>query len=264
MAIKNLTNLILKRLEEGTAEIWSRYQKMIAASGAEYDRKRKELDSDYTAAANRAAAEARIGLNNTLEKMADSGYVRSGETVHATLSANAARANALATLAAQRAKDRSALDVAETGAQAELSAGAQKEASQFQNEMLEALRDQENRDRAYEAQVQQRAYENRLAQERLELEKSVQSAKVAQETENKTVSSQKEEGLVPQKSAYTYLGEIVKRYTKKVSGKNYFTVNKTDVYKAVLEVLRDPNVSYQYRYELYLYAKSLGYIPKKS
>lgn len=263
MAIKNLTTSILKRLEDGTAEIWSRYKNMIAASGAEYDRKRKELDSDYTAAANRAAAEARIGLNNTLEKMADSGYVRSGETVHATLSANAAKANALATLAAQRAKDRSALDIAETGAQAELNAGAQKEISQFQNEMLEALRDQENRDRAYEAEAQQRAYENRLAQEKLELEKSVQSAKMAQETESKTASSQKE-GVVPKKSAYAYLGEIVKRYTKKVNGRNYSTVNKTGVYKAVLEIIRDPNVSYQYRYELYLYAKSLGYIPEKS
>lgn len=263
MADKKLTTSILKRLEEGTAEIWSRYQKMIAASGAEYDRKRKELDSDYTAAANRAAAEARIGLNNTLEKMADSGYVRSGETVHATLSANAAKANALATLAAQRAKDRSALDVAETGAQAELNAGAQKEVSQFQNQMLEALRDQENRDRAYEAEEQQRAYENRLAQEKLELEKSAQAAKMTQATESKT-SSQKETGVVPQKSAYTYLEEIVKRYTKKVQGKNYSTVNKTSVYKAVLEVIRDPNVSYQYRYELYLYAKSLGYIPENS
>ncbi len=267
MATKDITSSILKRLEEGTAEIYSRYRNLIENSKLSYQSKIKSLDQEYRAAANDASARAKIDLKNTMEKMADSGYVRSGETVHATLSANANRAAALSDLAVQKAKDVAALERESADREAQMADQAQKEAAQFEERMLESARDQENRDREYQAMLEQQkqetaakqeqqTFENRLALEKLNLEKAKQAA---QSAAGKSSGSQ-EEGIRPAITAYDYLDQIVARNTKRSENGNYKVIDRKGILKAVTMIIKDANLSRQYRYELYLYAKSMGYV----
>lgn len=258
MAIKEITSSILKRLEEGTAQIYSQYEKLINASRANLHAKKKDLEKQYTAAANDAAATARIGLKNTLEKMADSGYVRSGETVQATLASNANKARALSTLALQKARDVASLE--SQGAQEELSLSqsAQKEAAQLRDDTLKTLLEQENRDREFQALEEQRRVENARAQEEIALKREeILAQKAASEAKEK---EEKQKGIIPEKSAYEYLDDIVERNTKNYPKKGYKVVDRKAIYKAVDQIIRDTSLSQQYRYEMYLYAKSLGYL----
>ena len=88
----------LKRLEDGTAQIRLRYQNLAAASDDEYRARISRMDADYKNAVNTAAAQSQIHLKNNLEKMADAGYVRSGETVQATIAAGSDRAKMLSSV----------------------------------------------------------------------------------------------------------------------------------------------------------------------
>ncbi len=317
MAIKDLTSTLLKRLEEGTAQIYSKYQTLIQSSGQSFDRKIKELDTDYDNAANQASARAKIDLKNTLEKMADSGYVRSGETVHATIASNASRAGALSDLAVQKAKDKNALVSQKEEVEAKYSSAAQSEANQFQTKMMEAIRDQENQDRSYQAKQEEFAWEkeqtekeNALAQEKLAFEKEqaqkasaldqerflwekeqaeraalLQQEAIAREKEqqafeNKIASEKLElerikaaaqaaadsaekkenQGITPDKSPYEYVKEIVKENTRYYPKKGYSVEDRKAILQTISAIIQDTHLSLQYRYEMYLYGKSLGYI----
>ncbi len=263
MSIKDQTAALLKRLEDGTAQIWEQYKKRVDASAAGYRQKAKELEQDYAEAANQASARAKIDLNNTLEKMADHGYIRSGETVQARISGNAAKNSALGKLAAQKEKDKNALNLQQMQTETELSAAAQKEAAALRNQVLDQIRDQENRDREYQMEVEQNATANRLAQEKLELEKSRVAAEIAKEeaaAKEKAEEKATNGGITPQKNVYDYLNDIVKKNTKTVAKKGYKVVDRKGIFQAVTSILKDKSLSYQYRYELYLYAKSMGYV----
>lgn len=302
MTIKELTQSVLKRLEEGTAEIYARYQALSAAADRAYETKSADLDQDYRKAANAASAQAKIGLNNTLEKMADSGYVKAGETVQATIAANSDRQNALGYLAAERLKGKSSLAVSKANEEAERSISQSREMSQLKAEAEQQILDLEKEERERiakeeeaelarqekarqeeiarqekewerqekarqeelarqekelerQAAEKQQEFENRLALEKLYLEK----AKLA--SSSQTSKETKEDGFEPSKSAYTYLQEIVKNYTKTrtYDGKKQTYVDKNAVISAIGSIVKDENISRSYRYELYLYAKSLGY-----
>ena len=259
MSIKDQTAALLKRLEDGTNQIWEQYQKRVNASAAGYRQKAKELEQDYADAANQASARAKIDLNNTLEKMADNGYIRSGETVQARISGNAAKNSALGKLAVQKAKDKNALDLEQLEGETELSLAAQKEAQSLRNQVLDQIRDQENWEREYQMEAEQNAIENRIAQEKLDLEKSRVSAELAK-ADAEAKAKEQNDGITPKKSAYDYLDDIVKKNTTTNTKKGYKVVDRKSIYQAVTSMLKDTTLSYQYRYELYLYAKSLGYV----
>jgi len=252
MATKDQAALILKRMEEGTAEIFSRYEDLIRANKALYDQKIRRLDQEYAALANEASARAKIDWRNTLEKMADSGYVNSGETVQAQIASNAARSSALAALSAQKAKDKAIYETEKNSAALKLSAAAQEEASDYENEMQEAYREQTNFDREWKAEEAQRNFENQLALKKLEAEKE-SAAQKKSEKENLA-------GMEPEMNAYDYLEKIVEQNTKYEPEKGYRTVSRTGILQALNQLIRDNNLSEKYRYELYLYGKSLGYL----
>ncbi len=259
MATRDQASEILKRLEEGTDQIYSRYENLIRASDARYDQQIRVLDRDYADAANQASARAKIDLKNTLEKMADGGYVRSGETVQAHLSSNAARSSALATLAAQKNKDRASFETQKSSAALELSAKGQEEAERWRDNMMESYRDQINRDREFEAAEKQRVLENQLKQQELSLKQQAASSG----SSSGSSSDSDYTGIVPKKSAYDYLKEIVDRYTTYSPQKDYKVVDRKAILQALNHMIRDTNLSRQYRYELYLYGKTMGYIPTK-
>jgi hypothetical protein len=245
---KNQTTAILKRLEEGTAGIYKQYENHLAASEAKYRKKVKDLDAEYQAAANASSARARIDLANTLEKMADSGYIRSGETVQATIAANGAKNSALTSLGVENARAKEALAVEKMQEEADLSARAQKEATSLETRLLEEAGEQERWEREFLAKEKQREFDNALEKEKLLIQ--------AGRTENE------KEGITPSKSAYDYVDEIVKRYTKYDSEKKYKVVDRSGILQTLSALIKDTSLSYQYRYEMYLYAKSLGYVNK--
>lgn len=249
MAKKDETTEILRQMEEGTDEIYSRYQSLIRATEASYDSQIKKLDSRYRKEANLASARAEVDLKNTLEKMADSGYVRSGETVQAQAYANAQRSSALSALATQKAEDAASFEAEKLKKSGELLAEAQKEAGEYQSQLLQTRLEQANLDREYEAERQQEAYENKLAEEKLKLESSEKSEK-----------SSSSDGIVPEKSAYEYLEEIVKQNTTYNNKEGYKVVDRKAILLAISKIVKDTKISYRYRYELYLYGKTLGYI----
>lgn len=253
MGARDLTSALLKRMEEGTSEIYKRYESLIEASDEAYRKKEKAIRADYAAAANEAAARARIDLNNTLERMADSGYIHSGETVQAQISANASKNNALTSLAVRKGKDLAALENERAKERAHYALEAAKEASAYETESLTQIRDQENRDREFYAAQAQRAEENRLAEERLKLEQAK-----AEQTD-----SEASEGLVPSRSVYDYFDSIVKQNTRYEKDKGYKVINRTKIGKALRGILQDETLSLSYRYEMYLYAKSMGYLNEK-
>ena len=68
------------------------------------------------------------------------------------------------------------------------------------------------------------------------------------------------EGITPKKNAYDYVNDIVKKNTQYYAKKGYSVVDRKGILESLTTVIRDEALSYQYRYEMYLYAKSLGYI----
>ena len=67
-------------------------------------------------------------------------------------------------------------------------------------------------------------------------------------------------GLTPSRSPYSFLKEIVEQNTTvDPDDRRYKIVNKTNISKALKAIVEDPGVSADYRRELDLYARSLGY-----
>ncbi len=246
MAQSDQVKEILKRMEEGTEQIYARYENLIRANSLGYDAKIRDLEEDFAKEANQVSARAKVDLKNTLEKMADSGYLRSGETVQATIAANSDRANALSALSLQKAKDKRAYETKRAENEAELSLEAQKEAGEFRDRMEQEVREQENFEREEAAAQKQRNFENALLQEKLKLQK--ESAK------------EEDKGIDPEKSPYEYVDEIVKKYTTYNKKKGTKTIDKKAILLAISAIVKDTKIRYQYRYEMYLYGKSLGYI----
>lgn len=246
MAKKEYAAEILKQMEDGTEEIFARYQNLIRAAEASFESKKSALDSQYRKEARLASARAEVDLKNTLERMADSGYIRSGETVQAQAFANAQRAGALSALATQNAEDTANLEAEKLKASNELLAEAQKETQEHKTELLRARLEQANLDREYEAKRQQEAYENQLAAQKLAQESAKQS--------------QENKAFEPGKSPYDYLNEIVKKNTTYNKKKGYKVIDRKAILLGISRIVKDKNISYRYRYELYLYGKTLGYI----
>lgn len=246
MAKKYDTAEILKQMEDGTEEIFARYQDLIRKAEASFDNKKRTLDKQHQKAARIASARAEVDLKNTLERMADSGYIRSGETVQAQAFANAQRSDALSNLAMQNAEEIAELETEKLKATNELLTAAQKETQDRKAEILRARLDQANLDREYEAERQQEAYENQLAAQKLEQESAKQG--------------EADKAFEPEKSPYDYLNEIVKNNTTYNTKKGYKVVDRKAILQSLSRIVKDKNISYRYRYELYLYGKSLGYI----
>lgn len=247
MAQSDQIKQILKRIEEGTEKIYSRYESLIRASNSGYDAAMQGLEEDHAREANAVSARAKMDLKNTLEKMADSGYIHSGETVQATIAANSDRARALSDLAVQKAKAKLGYESQKAEKAAELGLAAEKEIGQFQDQMQQEIREQENFEREQEAAEKQRKFENDLAAAKLDAQK-------------KSEETSKDERIQPKKSPYEYVDEIVERYTTYNKKKGYKEIDRKAILLAISAIVKDKSINYQYRYEMYLYGKSLGYI----
>ena len=272
MAQSEKAKEILRRLKEGTAGIYARYESLIRSSDAAYQAKLAEVDQNYAAEANLASAQAKIDLKNTLTKMADAGYVGSGETVQATIAANANKAKALSSLATQKAKDKREYEVEKEKARAALSLQGEKEAMDYEASMAKALQEQENLDREYEAKIAeaQRAYEQRerelaAAEEERNFQQKIQTEKLnlekaAAAQKEAAAKEEKEAGIVPEKDPYDYVDDIIKKNTTYHKKKGYKVIDRKEILLAISSIVKDKRISYRYRYEMYLYGKSLGYI----
>ena len=247
MAQTDTIKELLKRLEDGTAQIRSRYADLAKASDASYQAKIDALETDYARAVNAASAQAQINLKNNLERMADAGYSKSGETVQATIAAGSDRAKMLSALTQQKAKDRKSYESEMASARAGIELEGEKAASDYEAEASKMLLEQQNAEREYEAEERQRAFDNQIKKQTL-----------AQNAQNK--SDKEEKGIVPEKSPYEYLQDIVKKNSKYDKKKGYTVVDRKAILLAISAVVKDTRISYAYRYEMFLYGKSLGYV----
>lgn len=246
MAQSEKVKELLKRLQEGTANIYSRYESLIQASNAGYDAKIEELEDEYQKAAGQVSAQSKIDLKNTLEKMSDAGYLKSGGTVQATIAANANRSSALSALSVQKAKDKKAYELEKDKAESNLKLQSEQEVQTFQNEMNDAILQQENLEN-----------EQRIQEEKLKLERQLNAAKLAQINSEK---AETEKGIVPGKDPYEYVDDIIEQNTTYHKKKGYKVIDRKAILLAISAIIKDTSISYDYRYEMYLYGKSLGYI----
>ena len=248
MAQSDAMKQLLKRLEDGTASIRSRYESLANASDARYRAKLSDLEEDYSRAVNAASAQAQINLKNNLERMADAGYLRSGETLQATIAAGSDRAKMLAALSTQKAKDKRGYESEMASAREGILLEGEKEATAHENQLSEMILAQQNADREFEAQERQRAIDNEFKRQSLQ-----------QSAQNSTAKTE-EKGIVPQMNPYEYVQEIIRQNSKRNNQKGYTVIDRREILLAISDVVKDTRISYKYRYEMYLYGKSLGYI----
>lgn len=239
----------LRRIEDGSAAIRARYESIAQASDARYRAKISKLDSDYASDLNRVSAQSQINLKNNLEKMADAGYTRSGETVQATIAAGSDRAKMLAALGTQYAQDRANYENEMDSARESILLEGEKEATDHETKAAELALAQENADREFEAEERQRAFDNEIKRQTLEKTDT-----------SKSKGEEEEDGFIPEKSPYEYVQEIVKQNSKYNRKKKYTVVDRKAILLAISAVVKDTRISYRYRYEMYLYGKSMGYI----
>lgn len=262
MANREETSLLLKKIEEGTQGIYSRYQKLVSAANAEYDSDIASLDAGFAKEANKAAAQSRINLSNTLETLGEKGLSRSGESVQSEITSRAGLVSALGALSAQKEASRSELERAKTKNKATLLSEAEDKALTLRIDGYKAYLEALDRDREFEADEEQRKFENSIKSAQLELEKQkAASASASASTKNSSKSTSSEDGAVSFKmTPAQYFEEIVARFTTKEKGKKYKVINKTKIRDTIAEVIRDTNLSGSWRYELMTYARSLGYL----
>ena len=98
--------------------------------------------------------------------------------------------------------------------------------------------------------------ENELKKQSLAQLKAEFEYKVTKEQKEKP----EEEGVVPEKTPYEYVDEIVKKNSRYNKKKKYTVVDRKAILQSLSAIVKDTRLSYKYRYELYLYAKSMGYI----
>ena len=65
-----------------------------------------------------------------------------------------------------------------------------------------------------------------------------------------------EKGVTPQE----YVDEIVKKNSRYNKQKKYTVVDRRAILQSISAIVKDTRLSYQYRYEMYLYGKSMGYL----
>lgn len=225
MEKNQITAKLLKRLEEGTDAIYRRYESLIQSGRRARQMREKELAEEGRSLANQIAAQSRIDLKNTLEKMADSGLQRSGETVQAQIAANADRNRALATVAKERQKGINELALEEAKLEAGYRQEAEEAVREWQSDTMDAIRDAESLGLGG-------------------------SGALSGET-----------GVELEKDPYEMLSALVERHTRNYPKYGYKVIQKKELAQALDRLMRDEKISYRYRYELYLYASSLGYYP---
>ena len=265
MAIKDQALEILRRMESGVNDLYESMKKRMAASNARYDAAATAADTDYRKEKRRASGEARVRLSNDLERLADQGLASSGGAMQTRLAHNAALSDTLSALAgnASAKKQEAALEKARAGA--EIEAETEKTAANLRSSLMKTYLDQLNADRANELAAQKNAAELRLKERSLALQEEKAKRSSAQSVARAslagvTAASAESGGLTPSRSPYQVLKEIVEQYTAAdPDDRRYKIVNHTKISKALKAIVEDPGISAEYRRELYLYARSLGY-----
>lgn len=236
--IGNLTKKLLEYLEDGSRQIYERYEAAVKTLETERKRKLAEKEKETRSRANQIVADSELALKRNLEAMAENGYYAGGETVQARLAANADKNRQMTALSEEKAAFESELLREESEESEKLLREGEKEAREHEEEMTKLLLEQANRDREFEAEERER-----------------QSRKQAAQTESK-----EEKGLVPELSANAFLENLTTRYTRYDSDAKKKILDRLSLRKALDGVLRDSTLSLAYRYELYLIGKAMGYL----
>ena len=233
MAIKDYTKELMQRLQDGTQAIRARYETLTKKLERNKEAEEETLQEETRALKNAAAARSRIALQGELEQMADSGYLQSGETVQARMAENARASRALSQIESDAARSRDKIRSEYADAALTLQDGEATELSRLQEDTDKALREEEEKEA-------ERAHERELAQIK--------------------ASATTEQGIEPKKSAYDYVDDIVESATRYVPSKGYKVVDRKTILQRLSDLIRDEELSLRYRYEMYLYSKSLGYL----
>jgi len=242
MAIKDYTKELMQRLQDGTQGIRTRYEALAKKLKSDRLAEENALAEETRALKNAAAARSRIALQGELEQMADSGYLQSGEAVQARMAENARAVRAQSQIDSDAARSLDRIRSEYTEAALTLGEGEARELSALRSDAEDALRDELRSQREMAEKEAERAHEKELA-----LLKTTGSASA-------------DAGIEPQKSAYDYVDDIVKSATRYVPSKGYRVVDRKAILQRLSSLIRDEGISKRYRYEMYLYGKSLGYL----
>ncbi|MBQ3866613.1 MAG: hypothetical protein II776_06895 [Clostridia bacterium] len=260
MSIKDTASEILRRMEEGTAEILSRYRQRAAAGDEAYKTRLADLDRDYRAAAREMIGRNEADLRDRLTGMADLGLAHSGAAAQARISASTALTGSLGQLSGQWNAAREKIRTERDAARAELEREGEEKAREHENALYQLLIKQQNADREYEAARADQAEKTALEKQKLALQRISVSRGSAAKTSSSGKGTSSEAGLeldqAPAKMMDTIL-QNCRRYNKQ--GKYYY-YDRRSVQRAVKEILEDTRITVAYRYRLYAQARALGYV----
>ncbi|MBQ4037852.1 MAG: hypothetical protein IJC84_07000 [Clostridia bacterium] len=241
MAIKDYTKELMQRLQDGTQAIRARYEALTKKLKSDRLAEENALAEETRALKNAAAARSRIALQGELEQMADSGYLQSGEAVQARMAENARAVRAQSQIDSDAARSLDRIRSEYTEAALTLGEGEARELSSLRADTVGALRDEVKEQRETAEREAERAHEKELVLLR-------------------SSGADTAEGIEPKKSAYDYVDDVVKSATRYVPSKGYRVVDRKAILQRLSSLIRDEGISKRYRYEMYLYGKSLGYL----
>jgi len=266
MAKTDLASRILKEMESGVSDLYRAYQSRIRTSGERYDSLKQEIAADTEEKKRLERSASAIRLKNSLEKLAEQGLAASGGAMQTRLSENAALAGALSKIEASGRASENELLREKEKERAELEEKQASALTSYRTQMMKSYLDQLNADRDREAENAKINRELSLKARSIALQEqkyknSLSSASASSSSSSSSGAKNAETGIVPKKTPYEYLDEIVAKYTTRdPNDRRYKLINKGAIAKTLNTLVRDVTLAESYRKELYLYAKTMGYL----
>jgi len=243
-------------INNGITEIIDKYNTLIGEKKEYYDEEKKKLSPKYITYKNNAATKARNDLNNIRYSLAEKGLSSSGESLTALLSNSAALQDSLSSLDASHESERNELERQKNEEISKLEAEKLNTSESLKSNAYKSLLDYETKDR--ELSLKEKQEENDQKNKEADIKIKEAYLELEKQNSNKDEPSS-DKTITPSESPKQIIDYLESKYTN-FDWENGETPDKAKVTTAIRKLLGNSNLSLQYRYELDLYAKILGYI----
>lgn len=295
---KELATTLWENLNEGLDSLYQKYRSLKETESSSYRDRISALDGQYQALKNSAAAQSRVAQANLDLSLAEKGLGASGESVRRGALTGAALQENLTQIDLKKQQSKNELESEKSAALSKLDAEESEAVSDYVYRMNESYFDQLNRDRemalneeklritkeqnAFERDYKERELELKREQEAFsqKIESALNEAKVAYynakstSTKSSSASASSSTALgvggsklesIASGSVYPesynarqIVSDILSNNSDTdFSGNQYYDTEKIN--KAIRDLMNDTTLDKQYRYEIYLYAKALGF-----
>ena len=258
---KEYAKELFDNITSGINEIIDKYDTLISERKNYYEEEEKSLSPKYQGYKNSAAAKADSDLKNAQYSLASKGLASSGESLTAQLSNSAALQNSLAALDASYEGELSKLKAQKNDEVNALTSEKLSKAADLKNDAYKTLLDFEESER--KLALDEEKERNEQKNEEAELKIKEEYLELEKQKENKGESDgTNEDGEVTislSRSPSELIEYLELKYTS-FDWENGGAPDTSKVKTQIRKLLANPHLSLQYKYELDIYAKLLGYL----